>query len=155
MTTRRYKRSRQREYLYKLLQSTDKHPTASWLYDQLKPDFANLSMGTVYRNINILIDQNLIQKIEAGSSFDRYDANTEQHYHFFCQKCEAVSDIPLEIFENLNKEVSETTGYQVENHRLDFYGICLECIYKEKNLRSGSKSRLKRKAHLPCIKANY
>lgn len=137
MKKRRYKRSRQREHIYKLLQSTDRHPTANWIYDQLKPDFTNLSMGTVYRNINILLDQNLIQKIEAGSSFDRYDANTEPHYHFLCQECGTVDDIPVEIIERLNQEVSEATGYQVENHRLDFYGICPECMHNEKKLKSG------------------
>lgn len=132
MNNRRYKRSRQREQIYKLLQNTDKHPTANWIYDKLKPKFPNLSMGTVYRNINILLDQELIQKIEAGSSFDRYDANTESHYHFLCRKCEAVDDIPVEIFETLNKEVTQSTGYKVENHRLDFYGICPECAQQEK-----------------------
>lgn len=137
MNNRRYKRSRQREYIYKLLQNTDKHPTASWIYDQLKPEFPNLSMGTVYRNINILLDQGLIQKIEAGSSFDRYDANTEPHYHFLCNECGAVDDIPFEIFKTLNEDVSQSTGYKIEGHRLDFYGICPECIDKEKQVKPG------------------
>ncbi len=136
MNKRRYKRSRQREHIYKLLQNTDKHPTASWIYDQLKPEFSNLSMGTVYRNINILLDQNLIQKIEAGSSFDRYDANTEHHYHFLCNECGAIDDIPVELFETLNEEVSQSTGYRVEGHRLDFYGICPECAQQEGFVRS-------------------
>ncbi len=127
MNNRRYKRSRQREYIYKLLQKTDKHPTASWIYDQLKPEFPNLSMGTVYRNINILLDQGLIQKIEAGSSFDRYDANTEPHYHFLCKECGAVDDIPFELFKTLNEDVSQSTGYKIDGHRLDFFGICPEC----------------------------
>ncbi len=136
MNHRNYKRSRQREHIYKLLQSTNKHPTASWIYDQLKPDFPNLSMGTVYRNINILLDQNLIQKLVAGSSFDRYDANTDPHYHFTCRECKAVDDIYLELFETLNEEVSQTTGYQVEDHRLDFYGICPDCLQQERPFRS-------------------
>lgn len=137
MNKRRYKRSRQREHIYKLLQNTDKHPTASWIYDQLKPEFSNLSMGTVYRNINILLDQDLIQKIEAGSSYDRYDANTEPHYHFLCHECGAVDDIPVELFETLNEDVSISTGYKVENHRLDFYGICPECAQQEKRVKPG------------------
>ncbi len=136
MNQRKYKRSRQREHIYRLLQSTDKHPTASWIYDQLKPVFTNLSMGTVYRNINILLDQNLIQKLEAGSSFDRYDANIDLHYHFLCRECGAVDDIPVEVFKNLNQEVSQATGYQVENHRLDFYGICPDCAQQEKPIRN-------------------
>ncbi len=131
MNKRRYKRSRQREHILKLLQGTDKHPTASWIYDELRPEFSNLSMGTVYRNINILLDQNLVQKIESGSSFDRYDANTELHYHFICRECETVDDMPVEVFQALDKEISDATGYRVESHRLDFYGLCPSCAAKE------------------------
>jgi Fur family transcriptional regulator, peroxide stress response regulator len=127
MIKHKYKRSRQRERILNLLRSTDNHPTASWIYDELKKEFNNLSMGTVYRNINILLDQNLIQKIESGSSFDRFDGNVKNHYHFICQDCGAVSDLPLQELPELNKLVNENTPYQTEKHRLDFYGVCPEC----------------------------
>jgi Fur family transcriptional regulator, peroxide stress response regulator len=123
----KYKRSRQREKILNLLRSTDTHPTASWIYDELKKDFTNLSMGTVYRNINILLDQNMIRKIEAGSSFDRFDGKTENHYHFICQQCGCISDLPLKELPELNKLVNENTPYQTDMHRLDFYGVCPEC----------------------------
>ncbi len=124
----KYKRSRQREKILSLLRSTDTHPTASWIYDELKKDFNNLSMGTVYRNINILIDQNLIQKIEAGSSFDRFDGNTCTHYHFICEKCGCIDDLPLDVCSELNKVIEESTSYKTEKHRLDFYGTCPSCL---------------------------
>lgn len=123
----KYKRSRQREKILSILRNTDTHPTAGWVYDQLKNDFPNLSMGTVYRNINILLDQRLIQKIEAGSSFDRYDGNVDTHYHFFCRECGCVDDIPLEVSEELEQKAQSLPGYEVENHRLDFYGRCPQC----------------------------
>ena len=134
MIKHKYKRSRQRERILGILRNTDSHPTASWVYDQLKQDFTNLSMGTVYRNINILIDQNLIQKIEAGSSFDRFDANVDQHYHFICEDCGAIDDLPLNGLSELmklNEKISEMTNYQAEKHRLDFYGICPSCNEKK------------------------
>jgi Fur family transcriptional regulator, peroxide stress response regulator len=124
----KYKRSRQRDKILSLLRSTDTHPTASWIYDELKKDFNNLSMGTVYRNINILIDQNLIQKIEAGSSFDRFDGNTGTHYHFICGKCGCIDDLPLDVCTELNNVVNVKTKYKTEKHRLDFYGICPSCL---------------------------
>jgi Fur family transcriptional regulator, peroxide stress response regulator len=127
MIKHKYKRSRQRERILSILQNTDTHPTASWVYDELKKEFNNLSMGTVYRNINILVDQNLVQKIEAGSSFDRFDANTDVHYHFICKECGCIDDLPLEKMADLNKMVSRETGYQAESHRLDFYGVCPAC----------------------------
>jgi Fur family transcriptional regulator, peroxide stress response regulator len=127
MIKHKYKRSRQRERILSILQNTDTHPTASWVYDELKKEFNNLSMGTVYRNINILVDQNLVQKIEAGSSFDRFDANTDVHYHFICRECGCIDDLPLTKMNDLNEMVSRETGYQAESHRLDFYGICPAC----------------------------
>ncbi len=126
----KYKRSRQREKILHLLKNTDTHPTASWIYDELKKDFTNLSMGTVYRNINILIAQGLIQKIEAGSSFDRFDGNVSTHYHFICQDCGAIDDLPMKELADLNQKVAAMTNYQVENHRLDFYGTCMACSQK-------------------------
>ncbi len=123
----KYKRSRQREKILSILRSTDTHPTAGWIYDQLKNDFPNLSMGTVYRNINILLDQKLIQKIEAGSRFDRYDANTDTHYHFFCQECGCVDDLPLDVSAELESKAQSLVGYKVDKHRLDFYGSCPGC----------------------------
>jgi Fur family transcriptional regulator, peroxide stress response regulator len=127
MIKHKYKRSRQRERILSILQNTDTHPTASWVYDELKKEFNNLSMGTVYRNINILVDQNLVQKIEAGSSFDRFDANTDIHYHFICRNCGRIDDLPLAKMADLNEMISRETGYQADGHRLDFYGTCPAC----------------------------
>lgn len=126
----KYKRSRQRERILHLLKNTDTHPTASWVYDELKKDFTNLSMGTVYRNINILIDQGMIQKIESGSSFDRFDGNVSTHYHFICRQCGIIDDLPMQELADLNRKVAAMTNYQVENHRLDFYGTCMTCSHK-------------------------
>jgi Fur family transcriptional regulator, peroxide stress response regulator len=128
MNKHKYKRSRQRERILGILRSTKTHPTASWVYDELKKEFTNLSMGTVYRNINILIDQNLVQKIESGSSFDRFDANVEQHYHFICKECGSIDDLPISAFDDLNEKINQMTGYQAEKHRLDFHGVCPGCL---------------------------
>lgn len=124
----KYKRSRQRELILKTLQNTDTHPTASWVYDELKKEFSNLSMGTVYRNINILIDQNLVTKIEAGSSFDRFDANVSPHYHFICRECSSVYDIAYPILPDFDQQVDEATDHKIEEHRINFYGRCKFCL---------------------------
>ncbi len=127
MIRQKYKRSRQRENILNLLRSTDTHPTASWIYDQMKQEFHNLSMGTVYRNINILVDLNLVRKIGWGSSYDRFDANMDIHYHFVCRRCNAVHDLPLDELSDLNEKVSASTDFEVDEHRIDFYGTCQAC----------------------------
>ena len=84
-------------------------------------------MGTVYRNVNILIEQNLIQKIDFGSTFDRFDARTSPHYHFICERCGSVSDLELPVDSELNKRVNETTNFTAIRHKIEFYGVCDRC----------------------------
>jgi Fur family peroxide stress response transcriptional regulator len=126
----KYKRSKQRERIYELLQDTGIHPTASWIYDQLKSEFSDLSMGTVYRNLNILVEQGLIRKIDFGSTFDHYDANTEPHYHFICERCGSITDLTMPIDNSLHEKVERSTSFKVKRHRIEFYGICKSCEKK-------------------------
>lgn len=113
-----------------MLQNTGTHPTADWIYDQLKGEFPNLSMGTVYRNLNILIEQKLIKKIDFGSTFDRFDANIGPHYHFICERCSSVLDLELPVDEALNERVNVSTHHNAQRHRIEFFGICDRCEKK-------------------------
>jgi Fur family transcriptional regulator, peroxide stress response regulator len=83
---------------------------ATWHYDRMKQEFKNLSMGTVYRNLSILMDQGLINKIDFGSTFDRFDANVQPHYHFVCEQCGRIFDLELPVAGELNEQVTETRG---------------------------------------------
>ncbi len=122
-----YKKSRQRKRVLELLQGTGTHPTAEWLYRQMKDDFPNLSMGTVYRNLQILMEQGLIRKIGFGSTFDRFDANTGPHYHFVCEKCGAIIDLEIPVDESLNDRVNSATNFTAKRHRVEFFGLCDRC----------------------------
>jgi len=110
-----------------LLRNTGRHPTAAWLYEKLKDEFSNLSMGTIYRNLNILMEQGLITKREFGSTFDRFEANTEPHYHFICERCHRIIDLEIPIDEELNQRVSSATPFNATRHQIEFFGICDQC----------------------------
>lgn len=127
MTDKRYKRSRQRERILELLRSTDTHPTACWIYDRLKGEFIDLSMGTVYRNLNILMEQGLVNKIDFGRSFARFDADVSPHYHFICEECSRVLDLKIPVEKDLDRKVAEENNFYVKRHRIEFYGICDRC----------------------------
>jgi len=124
----KYNYSKQRERILELLKSTGSHPTAAWLYEHLKGEFSNLSMGTVYRNLNILLDQGLVQKREFGSTFDRFEANIEPHYHFKCERCQRIIDLDIPVDEELNEKVRKATPYKATGHQIIFFGVCDECI---------------------------
>jgi Fur family peroxide stress response transcriptional regulator len=123
----RYKKSRQRELILSFLQDTKEHPSADVIYAKLKKRFKKLSMGTVYRNLGILIEQGLVRKLDFGSTFDRFDGRTSEHYHFVCEKCGAISDIEIPPDESLNERISRTGDFQVRSHRLEFFGLCGKC----------------------------
>ena len=122
-----YKRSRQRERLLEVLRSTDTHPTADWIFRRLKDEFPNLSMGTVYRNLQVLMEQGLASKIDFGSTFDRFEALAPPHYHFVCDECGAIVDLEMPVDEGLNDRVRKATEFAVRRHRLEFFGVCDRC----------------------------
>ncbi|MBD3184011.1 transcriptional repressor [Candidatus Poribacteria bacterium] len=123
----KYRHSKQRQRILELLRSTETHPTANWLYNKLRNDFPNLSMGNVYRNLNILVEQGLIGKIEFGSTFDRFDANIHQHYHFICENCGEIIDLELPVDKKLNDKVTKKINLKVRSHNIQFYGLCDKC----------------------------
>ena len=129
-----YRYSRQRERLLAILRSTGCHPTAAWLYDKLKPEFPSLSLGTVYRNLTILVDQGLVQKIDAGSTFDRFEAKTGPHYHLICRTCGKIVDFKERSFPEIDDEIRRKTDFDIEGHRIDFFGTCHDCRKKAESL---------------------
>lgn len=125
--TSKYRKSRQRERILDILRNTKSHPTADTIYLEMKDEFPDLSLGNVYRNLNILVETGTIQRLDFGSTFNRFDGNCETHSHFICEKCNCVSD--LEIADDLNPEdlIKNSNGKKVKSFTLEFFGICENC----------------------------
>lgn len=119
--------TRQRKLILEILKDTKSHPTADWIYEQLKKKIPNVSLGTVYRNLRILKEEGEIMELSYGSSYSRYDGNPKNHYHLVCIKCGAVSDVCIEVINEINKQVEKHTDGEVSYHRLEFYGKCKIC----------------------------
>lgn len=119
--------SKQREALLRLLKSTRSHPSADWLYAELKKEFPNISLGTVYRNLALLADNGKILKLAAGSGKEHFDGFTDEHSHFVCKKCDLICDIALPEAKKLDAEVERSLGAKVDDRSLVFYGICSSC----------------------------
>lgn len=127
-----FRQSKQRNRILELLRSTGSHPTADWIYQQLKGEFPNLSLGTIYRNLVTLIEQGLVKKIHFGSTFDRFEANTKPHYHLICELCGKILDFDMPIYNDLNNQAKQQTSFTILHHRIEFFGICEDC--KKNNL---------------------
>jgi Fe2+ or Zn2+ uptake regulation protein len=127
------KYSYQRERILEILKNTKIHPTADWIYDQLKKEIPKLSLGTVYRNLKFLKEQGLINELQFGSTFDRYDGKTDPHYHFICKYCEKIFDLDIPLEFNLNEKVKSSTNFKVDSHTIEFFGVCEDCQKEVKN----------------------
>ena len=114
------------------MRETDTHPTANWLYARLRRSFPDLSMGTVYRNLAVLAEQWLVSRIDFGSTFDRFDANTQHHYHFICDICGAIIDLEVPVDESLNLRVRAASRREARRHDIQFRGICEKCARTHK-----------------------
>ena len=119
--------TRQRKKILEVVKNTTSHPTADWIYEQVKKEIPSISLGTVYRNLNVLAEMGEILILEYSNNQSRFDGNPETHYHLKCEECSNVYDINLEVKENLNKKANKQTPFQVSGHRLEFYGHCPDC----------------------------
>ena len=130
----RFRQSKQRQRMLELLRASDNHPTADWLYEHLKKEFPQLSLGTVYRNLAILTEQGLVQKIDFGSTFDRFEARVTPHYHLICEQCRSIEDFDMPIYTEFNDQANAVTDFTIQRHRIEFFGLCQKCnkIFKKK-----------------------
>lgn len=130
------KHSKQREALMELLGSVTCHPSAEWLYNELKKDYHKLSLATVYRNLGVLCECGDAIRLDVGDGTIRYDAQTADHNHFFCTCCHGLSDIGGDETDGIDRLLGEKYGVSIDSHSFIFYGRCRDCCRKA---REGEK----------------
>lgn len=118
--------TRQRKIILDTLRRTTSHPTADWIYEQVRKECPDISLGTIYRNLGILKEAGEIMELSYGSTYSRYDGNPVNHYHFVCNDCGRVLDLDIPVITDLDQHLVRQ-GYRVSHHRLEFYGRCREC----------------------------
>ena len=119
--------TRQRTVILEELRKVYTHPNAEEVYEIVKKDIPRISLGTVYRNLEILSEVGEIQKLEVGGCVKRFDANPYNHYHIRCVQCDKIVDAPIGVKEDIEAALKGKTGFQIIGHRLEFLGICPEC----------------------------
>ena len=125
--------SRQRECIREFLAGRQDHPTAETVYTNVKKEFPNISLGTVYRNLSLLTEVGELQKISTGIGPDRFDWNTTPHYHVLCKKCGSVMDLKMENIDHINILAGNEFEGRIEGHIAYFLGTCQKCMEQENN----------------------
>lgn len=126
MATLKY--SRQRESIQEYLNSSCEHPTADTVYINVRQQFPNISLGTVYRNLNLLAELGEAVKIITPNGGVHFDGRTQPHYHFTCNCCGNVYDLELDELDCINEAAGKNFEGIINNHSLMFYGTCKNCI---------------------------
>ena len=127
--TTRY--SKKRQAILEVIRGTSVHPTADWIYQQLKPSHPDLSLGTVYRNLSLFREQGVVKSVGVVDGQERFDADLSPHSHFICTQCGAVFDLhTMALDKGLDDTVEEQYGHHVSHHDLTFRGVCHTCCKK-------------------------
>ena len=122
------KQFRKRNAILAYLRQTKEHPSAEMVFNHLKPEYPDLSLGTVYRNLAMFKEKGEIMSVGTVNGVERFDGNTMPHVHFVCTGCSAVTDLPqIAVPEELNNRVTQETGGVIDTCQLTFVGICQTC----------------------------
>jgi len=119
--------TQQRKLILKELQQMDNHPSADEIYEQVRLRLPRISLGTVYRNLEVLSELGEIQKLELSGALKRFDWDTQKHYHIRCLNCNRVDNAPLAPLNQLENELYEATVFEIIGHNLEFTGLCPKC----------------------------
>jgi len=119
----------QRLAIVKIIAQSEGHPSVEDIYDQLRNAFPTMSLATVYRNIITIKSLGEVLELGFPDGSNRYDGHKPYpHPHVICIKCKKIVDPDLDSLDEMEKEVASETKFKILNHRLDFFGICSECM---------------------------
>lgn len=125
------KYSRQREIVLDILKKSYEHPTAEEIFADARLVDQNISLGTVYRNLEILCEDQVIEKIPTPAGKDRYDFKKTEHSHAICEKCGQITDFDCPInIKKLQKDIKNQVNFELSQDEIRIIGICENCKKK-------------------------
>jgi Fur family peroxide stress response transcriptional regulator len=118
----------QRLAVLRILASSKEHPSVEQIYEQVKVEFPTTSLATVYKTVTLLKQLKEVLEFGFPDGSNRYDGTQPYHHpHMICTRCKTIMDPDVKSLKELTEEVSRKTGYKIQFHRLDFFGLCPEC----------------------------
>ena len=134
-TEKQLRNTEQRRVILEELTRVTTHPTAQEIYDMVRKRLPRISLGTVYRNLEILSQTGKIKAIEFAGTEKRFDGRTDDHYHVRCVRCGRLSDVPIHTIPQIDEALKGLTDYEILGHRLEFIGVCTKCNNEIKGAR--------------------
>lgn len=119
--------TRQRRVILEEIRRYNNHPAADEIYARVRKRLSRISLGTVYRNLDVLCELGEIQRLELSGTMKRYDGIPQKHYHVRCVCCDRVDDVPIAPLNKLEDDIYGTTVFEIIGHNLEFTGLCPQC----------------------------
>jgi len=119
--------TRQRQVILEELRRVSSHPTADEVYDLVRRQLPRMSLGTVYRNLEMLSESGVIRKLELGGTPRRFDGNATDHHHVRCIRCGRLEDAAVEPSAAVENALRGVSDYDILGYRLEFIGLCPQC----------------------------
>jgi len=130
----RTRETQQRRVVYRTIKETCSHPTADWIFEQVRAELPKISLGTVYRNLSVLKDDGIIREIYGNDRRAHFDADLTQHAHFICSSCGEICDVkdvpPVDW-----RTLKELVGCEITDQRIEFHGRCAACRHGDDEQR--------------------
>lgn len=118
----------QRIAILKAFLQRQDHPGVEQVYEEVRVNFPTTSLATVYKTVHLLKEVGEILEIGFANGANRYDGNKPYpHPHLFCTQCSKISDPEVSLLKPMLAEVAGTTGYRIDSHQLEFFGVCPAC----------------------------
>ncbi len=130
------KLTKQRQEILDLIQASEGHMTADEIHTKLKENGKTVGIATIYRNLNVLYAEKMINRVRHPELGFIYDKNLHDHYHFRCKECNRILDVEIPYQDNLHELVEKELGCLVLEHDMSFEGICKECLQAKKDKKS-------------------
>jgi len=134
---KKYRETRQRKVILEELAKVTSHPSAEDVYEMVRRRLPRISLGTVYRNLEVLLETGKIQRLVSGASQMRFDGNAQPHCHVRCQRCGRIDDANLDELEaqlaclkEMGSVLARKTGFEIVGQSIEFVGICPRCKKK-------------------------
>ena len=126
----RTRETKQRRVVYDTIKNTYSHPTADWVFEQVRHSLPKVSLGTVYRNLGVLKEEGLVNEIFGNDRRAHYDADISPHAHFICESCDQITDV-CNVKTIDWKTLKDLVGCEVADQKVIFTGRCAGCRQQE------------------------
>lgn len=123
-----YKLTPQRRAVIRAIASSQDHLTPATIYEKVHQDHPNIGLVTIYRTLEILTELELVCELHAGGICHSYTTSTpEHHHHLICSNCGMVTDFTGHNLNELEQSLSKESGFRIDSHLLEFFGLCQAC----------------------------